>query len=119
MTDQTEKRKQSRAKVTWPVHVITDYGTIKGEATNISTEGIFIRCEEPLRMNETYQMSVSPQNFPALAITGKVIWSDLYGIGDDNAAYGMGICLVKISDEDRQHLNDIVSAKLRRKEKRE
>jgi hypothetical protein len=29
-----------------------------------------------------------------------VVWSDLYGIGDDDSAYGMGICFVEISDED-------------------
>ena len=60
-------------------------------------------------MNETYRMSLLPQNFPAIAITGKVTWSDLYGIGEDEASYGMGLCLIEISDEDRQYLNDIVS----------
>ena len=118
MTDQSERRKQIRVKVRWPVAVLADHGTIKGKTTNITTEGVLVSCEEPLRINDTYRMSILPPDHDALGITGKIVWSDLYGIGEDDTAYGMGICLVELSDEDRQFLNDIVSTHLKEQKKK-
>ena len=39
--------------------------------------------------------------------TGKVIWSDLYGIDKDEKAYGMGVCFVEISENDRHQLQSL------------
>lgn len=110
MAAKTERRKQPRIEVRWPVAVFADYGTIEGETRNISVDGIAIFCDEPLRLNELYRISISPPNHPAVGVTGKVIWSDLYGIEDDETTVGMGVCFVEISEEDRSFLSEVVSA---------
>ena len=95
-----ERRKHPRRVIKWPVTVLTETGTIEGETRDIAVDGLSIRCEEPLRMNEVVRMGVMPPDYQMIEFTGKVIWSDLYGIGDDDSAYGMGVCFVEISDED-------------------
>ena len=99
-----------RIKVRWPITVLTDEGTIEGETRNITAAGMFIRCKEPLRVNETYRISIRPPNRQAIELTCKVIWSSLYGIDGQDTAYAMGFHFVKVSDEDRHFLSDTISA---------
>ena len=55
-----ERRKEPRIDVRWPVAVMSDQGTIRGETRDISSEGVAIFCDEPLRLDEPYQIAVIP-----------------------------------------------------------
>lgn len=109
MTAEIERRKQPRIDVRWPVTVMDDQGTIKGETRDISSEGVAIFCDEPLRLDKSYHIAVTPPEHTALGITGKVTWSDLYGMEDGVTAVGMGICFVELSGEDQVFLKEMVS----------
>jgi len=51
-----------------------------------------------------------PQGKP-VEVRGRLTWSNLNNIDSNNSPYaGMGFSFVKISDEDRLLLNDIVTA---------
>ena len=104
------RNKVTRIEVTWPITVFTDEGTIEGETRNITAAGMFIKCREPLRVNETYRISIRPPNRQAIELTCKVIWSNLYGIDGQDTAYAMRFHFVKVSDEDRHLLSDTISA---------
>jgi len=110
--DKMEKRKRPRSKIRWPITILADHATLEGETVNIATDGLFVSCGEPLRLNEIYRLSVLPPNRKPLGVKGKVVWSDLYGIDKDNTAVGVGICLVEISDEDRHYIEEIVVTSL-------
>ena len=112
MATETERRKEPRIEVRWPVAVFAEHGTIDGETRNISTSGLAIFCDEPLRLNESYRISISPPDQSAVGISGKVIRSDLYGIEDDDTTVGMGVCVVEISEEDRNNLEEAVNTHL-------
>lgn len=109
MTERLEKRGSPRRKVNWPITILADHGTLEGEAKNITGDGIFIFCDEPLRLNEAFRMSILPPHHSPIGVTGKVVWSDIYGLDENEAAYGMGICLVEITEEDRHFLDEMVS----------
>ena len=106
MAHKIERRKSPRRKIKWPVTVLTENGTIEGETKDFGVDGISILCVEPLRMDQVFRMGVMPPDHQMIEFTGKVIWSDLYGIGDDNSAYGMGVCFVEISEEDLRVLQE-------------
>ena len=110
MAGKNEKRKHDRIRVRWPVTVFTNRGMIEGETRNISGDGIFICCEEPLRLNEIFPASMGAPNHQTIWFTGKVIWSDLYAVDDRDTAFGTGICFVKIADGDRHFFSQVVSA---------
>ena len=113
MATETERRKEPRIEVTWPVAVFAEHGTIEGETRNISISGLAIFCDEPLRLNESYRISISPPDHSAVGLSGKVIRSDLYGIEGDDTTVGMGVCFVEISEQDHNYLEEVVTAHLK------
>ncbi len=114
-----ERRKHNRGDIRWPITVLADYGTIKGETRNISVDGLSIRCDEPLMINEVFRIAILPPDRQAIGVSGKVVWSDLYAIDPNDTAVGLGICFVKITDEDRKIFEDAVSALVSNNEMRE
>jgi Tfp pilus assembly protein PilZ len=82
---------------------------IEGETRNIAFEGISICCEEPLPLDEVVNILIEPEGHKDIMVAGKVVWSDIYGIDDKDTTYGVGICFVKISDEDRASYLELVS----------
>jgi hypothetical protein len=61
-------------------------------------------------INEVFQIAILPPDRQAIGVSGKVIWSDLYAIDPNDTAVGLGVCFVRISDEDRKIFEDAVSA---------
>jgi len=57
---QREKLRSKRSNVMWPVSVESEHGTIQGETRTISLSGIYLRCEETLRVNEDFRMAIIP-----------------------------------------------------------
>ena len=110
MTITIERRKHTRGEIRWPVTVLADHGNIEGETINISVDGLSIRCDEPLMINEVFRIAIMPPDRQAIGVSGKVIWSDLYGIDPNDTAVGLGLCFVRISDEDRKVFEEAVSA---------
>ena len=110
MTDEKERCKNERTELKWPITILADLATIEGVTLNISVDGINIRCEEPLLLNESYRMSILPPNHGAIEVLGKVVRSEFYGMSEDNSTFGMGVCLVEISDEERNALNALIPA---------
>ena len=88
----------------WPITILADYASVEGVTINISADGIYIRCEEPLLLNESYRMSILPPNHDAIEVLGKVVRSEFYGLSEDNSTFGMGVSVVEVSDQEREAL---------------
>jgi hypothetical protein len=56
-------------------------------------------------------MAIIPPNRHAIGLTGKVVWADMYGIDQEENAFGMGVCLVEINEEDQKFLESAVSSR--------
>ena len=110
MSDGSEKRKYPRVNARWPITVFTDKGEVAGQTINISLEGLAICCEEPLHLNKIFRLSMVSTDDQIIQIAGKIVWSDLYGVDDDETAIGMGICFVEVSDKDRHIINHVISS---------
>ena len=110
MTMKTERRRAPRKEVKWPVTIVADYGTIEGEIKNITADGILILSQDPLRLNEIYRISIMPPHHEAIGVKGKVVWSDAYCMDGDDSVFGIGVCLVEISSEERRHLSNLLRA---------
>jgi len=110
--DFAEKREHPRTDVRWPLKVYVNDNPIEGETMNISFDGISICCDEPLPINEVVNISIEPIDNQPIVVSGKVVWADVYGIVDKNTTYGMGICFVEISEENRNHYNSLISVLL-------
>jgi uncharacterized protein (TIGR02266 family) len=92
-----------RANMKWPVMIETTERTIEGVTLNMSTNGAFIRCANPLRLNEVVDISISiPNSDRSLKANVEVVWSNIYGPDDETTPRGMGVRFLNISSEDRQ-----------------
>jgi hypothetical protein len=110
MANASERRKQTRIDVTWPIQIFTSQGTIEAETQNVSSEGVYVCCNEPLHLNEIVNLSISPPDREPIRVTGKVVWSDFYGMDDKESPVCIGICLVEIGQKESLSLDDAISS---------
>jgi hypothetical protein len=96
-------------EVSWPITILAETGTIDGQVRNVSADGLLISCEEPLRLNETYRMSILPSKHDAIGVSGKVVWADAYCMDEENTAFGVGTCLVELMGEDCEALGSLIA----------
>ena len=109
MENGSEKRRHPRIEVKWPVIVSKGDDFIEGETKNIAFDGLSISCEEPLPLDEIVSVSIEHPDKQSMVISGRIIWSDIYGIDDQNSTYGIGLCFIKISEQDRSRFLDLIS----------
>ena len=107
MSGFVEKRKLPRIEVRWPVTMMTEKGSVEGEARNITVEGVFIHCMERLSVNETYRLLIKPAG-EEIEVMGKLLWSNLDGTGDRDILTGMGFCFVKVGEGERELLRQAI-----------
>jgi len=108
MNEIVERRNQPRIEVSWYIEIYTDRGVIEGEVKNITSDGVFVCCEEPLHLKETLRMSIFPPKTGAIEVSGRVIWSDFYGIDEAQSPLCLGVSFAEITEEDRMRLIEAV-----------
>ena len=90
-----------RVKVKWPVTVNTERGSMEGVTLDLGTDGAFVSCAKPLRLNEVFDMVITAPD-QNIEVKAEVIWSNIYGPNDDITPRGMGVRFLKISGKDRR-----------------
>ena len=111
MNIKEEKRKYPRVEVKWPVTIYFENEEIEGESKNICAEGLSICTEKPLPLKKILSISLNPPEHQAIGLKGEVVWSDLYGIDGTSKTdvYGLGVCLVEISEDDKKLIKDMIN----------
>ena len=100
-----EKRDYPRAEIKWPAVIKTDQGTMDGVTSNVTPNGVFIRCQKPLRLNEIFELTIDiPNSDQTLTARAEVTWSNRWGPDDEISPRGMGVRFVKISSESRKFI---------------
>jgi uncharacterized protein (TIGR02266 family) len=100
-----ERRAYPRAGIKWPVLVKTNKGSKKGVTLNVTPNGVFIRCQKPLRLNEVVEIAIHiPNSKRVMAAKTEVVWSNIYGPDDEITPRGMGVRFIKIGSEDRKFI---------------
>jgi uncharacterized protein (TIGR02266 family) len=99
------QRGYPRADIKWPVVVKSEKRTMEGVTSNVTPNGVFIHCQQPLRLNEVFDMDISiPGSDQSLKAKAEVIWSNKYGPDDDISPRGMGVRFLRISSEARKFI---------------
>ncbi len=103
-----ERRQHLRVEIKWPVIVKSSWGDMKGETLNFNTDSAFIRCPNPLKLNEIFAMTINaPER--SLLVNAEVIWSNIHGHDDDITPRGMGVRFLNITSEDRAFIAKVVA----------
>jgi c-di-GMP-binding flagellar brake protein YcgR len=106
-------RRQPRVDVKWHVSIKTDNGRREGVTENISEKGAFVCCAKPLALNETFEMTIEPdQEDRELQVSAEVVWTNIYGPDDEITPRGMGVLFKNISNRDREFVSRTISEHL-------
>jgi uncharacterized protein (TIGR02266 family) len=109
MASQQERRRHPRAKAKWSVTLETEQGVINTETLDISLEGAFVRCLDPLKPEEPFKMAINiPNSDRRLAIDSEVVWVNVHGPDHSVTPRGMGVQFTQLSSNDRQFLNRMI-----------
>ena len=104
-----ERRRHPRARAKWSVTLQTAQGVINTEIHDISPEGAFIRCLDPLGLAETFKMVINiPQSDRRLIVDSEVVWINSLGPHHSVTPRGMGVQFTEISGSDRQFLSRMI-----------
>ena len=96
-------RNFARANVKWPVLISTDDSSRDGVTLNVSPSGAYIRCGNPLQLNEVFDMTIDvPNSEWFIEATAEVVFSNIYGPDDKISPRGMGVRFLSITSKDRQ-----------------
>lgn len=98
-----ERRQSSRVEVKWPVIVQHAKGDMEGETLNFSAISAFIRCPKPLRLNETFDMTIDAPD-RRLSVNAEVVWSNIHGRDDEITPRGMGVRFLNMASEDQEFI---------------
>lgn len=104
--------KRPSPKTRRPVVIITDQGVVEGESRRITESGVFLHCKKKLSKNETYRVVITLPQKRAVEVKGQLVWSNLDSIRHKTNFSDVGVCFVKVFEEDRRRLNHAVSALL-------
>ncbi len=101
MASDDASRQGPRFKVKWPVEVKTNQGSMEGVTLDLGTDGAFVRCAKPLKLNEVFDIVITAPD-QLIEATAEVVWSNIHGPDDDITPRGMGLRFLKISGEHRR-----------------
>ena len=96
-----EDRHGPRAKIKWPVEIRTPRGSSEGVTIDLGTDGAFVRCAKPLKLNEVFDIVITTPG-QSIKARAEVVWSNIYGPDDEVTPRGMGVRFLNISKEHRK-----------------
>jgi PAS domain S-box-containing protein len=105
-----EKRRYPRTKVWWPATLRTTVKSVEGTIRNICLGGAFISCETPLALNETFQVIIETTRQKSFSASSQVVWSNSSGLDKKDAPAEIGARFIEISRQERQLLQEMISA---------
>jgi uncharacterized protein (TIGR02266 family) len=108
-----ERRRHPRTKAKWSVTLETAQGVINTETLDISLEGAFVRCLDPLQPEEPFKMLINiPNSDRRLAVDSEVVWVNMHGPDHSVTPRGMGVQFTQLSRNDRQFLSRMIISRV-------
>ena len=109
VTPTKRAREYGRAKVSWPLSILTLYGPLEGEVRDISLTGALIHCYELPDPDRPIPMAIEiPEQHHSIFATGEMIRLDVEGGDTDHPSFLLGIRFADISEEDLSFLSQKV-----------
>ena len=98
-----DNRHFARANVKWLVSISTDDSSRNGVTRDLSPNGAYIQCGNPLRLNEIFDLTIDvPDSDRLIEAKAEVVFSNIYGPDDKISPRGMGVRFLAITSKDRQ-----------------
>ena len=93
-----------------PALIERSQGFTKVGIKEISINGAFVTCPRPLPVGETFQIKIIFKKDKSLALQADVLWHNDNVPQDQIISRGMKVRFLRLSDDERQFIEEIVSA---------
>lgn len=111
-------RWSTRAELQWPVELVVNDLRIDAVTQNVGPHGAYVRCPEPLGLNEVFELRLRiPGEEHSIRTNARVVWSKKYGRDEPASPHGMGVHFCDIGDDDRAVLCKVVLDSIRQADK--
>ncbi len=107
-----EKRQHPRIEIAWPASLEFSGRTDEIRLKDISLGGAFVLCREPLGLNKQFKIAINLPDHGPLQLNAEVVWSNVNMPRDKVVNRGMGIRFIKNEAQERQQLQDAITAAL-------
>lgn len=111
-----EKRHHPRADVAFPVALKTARGDFEAALKDISVGGAFVICQNPLPLNQKFQIDIDLKDKNTLLLNAEVVWSNINVPDDKIVNRGMGIRFIDNPAEIRSDLYALITAAFEKSE---
>jgi hypothetical protein len=102
-------REYARAKVAWPLSILTVQGPLEGEVRDISLTGALIHCYELPDPDSPIPMAIEiPEQHYSIFATGEMIRLDIEDEEREHPSFLLGIRFAEISEDDLSFLSQKV-----------
>jgi hypothetical protein len=109
ITPSKKAREYARAKVSWPLSLLTAQGPVEGEVRDISLTGALIHCRELPDPDKPIPMAIEiPEQRHSIFATREMIRLDIEGAETDQPSFLLGVRFADISDDDLGFLSQKV-----------
>jgi hypothetical protein len=105
----SQKFKDQRVEVKWPVTLLTPHGPIDGTTESISISSVYITSKTSLPLEGTINLLIKTPNHQALHMTGEVVNMALDDSDDSTTSSGVELELTSMSEPDRELLYGIIA----------
>ena len=94
-----------KINITWPVLLETTGGTVRAETKDMNQSGAFIKCSNPLGLQEQFRLKIIVPEQDPITLNAEVVWSNGYIPEEKVVIRGMKIRFIKNLEKDRDMLN--------------
>ena len=102
-----KKRRHSRARVSFPVTMVSGARSIAGKVENLSLTGALVHCTELPNLNERLRLQIElPDHSYIMLVYVKIVRLDIHHTDEGAPAYDLGVTFIDISDEDLKFLSN-------------
>lgn len=105
----TEAIDRDRKKLICPVLLKKSQGVMKTSLREITLNGAFLTCPNPLPVGQTFEVNILVDNTEPLKFDAEVLWNNMNVSADKIVNRGMKVRFLQLSNEDRKTLAEIVS----------
>ena len=111
----TEKGRPERVQLKCPALIDKTKGVMKVGIKELTTNGAFVTCPNPFPIGESFPIKIllsgrDPQTFNA-----EVVWNNQNVIEEEVVSRGMKVRFLKLSESDRNIIDEIISFRLQAK----
>lgn len=110
-----EKERPERVQLKCPALIDKSKGVMKVGIKELTTNGAFVTCPNPFPIGESFPIKILLSDRDPQTFNAEVVWNNQNVIEEEVVSRGMKVRFLKLSESDRNIIDEIISFRLQAK----